>query len=166
MPIGCAAPGPPGATPGPEGGVCLAGGDGGPAAGGFRSTSGAAPSAGPLLGVNLGCGVKAGLPLSNGLPLAPGAGDALPAGDVPGLSRGVPRGGCVARGLAAREMILRGVAPGETAPAGLPGKAAGVPAAPAAAGVGPPGARATAAVGGGTFFGFSVLIFCFSCASF
>jgi len=71
----------------------------------------------------------------------------------------------MARGVAADEVIPRGVATGETAPIGLPGEAAGVPAAPAA-GDAPPGARLAAAVGGGTFFGFSVLIFCFSSASF
>lgn len=131
----------------------------------MRSTPGETASAGPLPGVNLGCGVRAGLPLSNGLPAAPGAGDALPAADVPGLPGGVPRGGAVARGVAAGAVTPRGLAAGETAPVGLPGEAAGVPAAPAAAGDGPPGARPAPAVGGGTFLGFSVLIFCFSCAS-
>jgi hypothetical protein len=83
---------------------------------------------------------------------------------MPGLP-GVPLGGSVARGVAAGEAIPRGVAAGETAPVGLPGDAAGVPAAPGALGGGLPAARAAGRVGGGTFFGFSVLIFCFSCAS-
>jgi hypothetical protein len=84
---------------------------------------------------------------------------------MPGLP-GVPLGGSVARGVAAGEVIPRGVAAGETAPVGFAGEAAGVPAAPGAPGSGLPAARAVGRVGGGTFFGFSVLIFCFSCASF
>jgi hypothetical protein len=171
FPVGWPVAGPSGATPGLGGGVCLGDGDGRPAAGGFRSIPGGAASSGALPGVNLGFGV--GLPLSSALPGAPGAGEALPAGDVPGLPGGVPFGGSVARGVAAGEVIPRGVAAGETARVGLRGEPAGVPAAAAgavglapAAGGGLPAPRAAAPVGGGTFFGFSVLIFCFSCASF
>ena len=63
------------------------------------------------------------------------------------------------------------VAPGATRPA-LPARGAGVPAGPRSAptglvppaGTGLPASRAAARVGGGTFFGFSVLIFCSSSA--
>jgi hypothetical protein len=103
--------------------------------------------------------------VARGVTIAPGAGDALPGGDVPGLPGDVPLGGSVARGVALGEMIPRGVVAGETARAGLPGEAVGVPAAPGATAGGLPAPRAAARVGGGTFLGFSVLIFCFSCAS-
>src|ERR1700757_3682197 len=107
-----------GCAPGPEGG------DGGPAAGGFRSTPGEAASAGGLVGVCLDSGV--GLPRSNALPVAPGAGDTFPAGDVPGLAGGIPLAGGVARGVATGEVTPRGVAAGDTAAAGLLGAAGGV----------------------------------------
>ena len=119
--LGWAVPGDGGAAPGLGGGVRLVGGDGGPPAGGFLSTSGKAASAGALPGVNLGCCVGAGLPpLSNVLPGAPGAGVDLPAGDVTGLPGGVPLGANVARGVAAGEIIPRGMAAGEAAPANRP----------------------------------------------
>src|SRR5438477_3173963 len=103
------------------------------------------PRGGPAgVGFIPGDGRPPGLPRSNGEgETAAGdlAGAPVAAGDTrPGLPLG----------------------PGETGGA-LPAGDAGL--APTAAD-GPPGARAAAAVGGGTFFGFSVLIFCFSCASF
>jgi len=104
--------------------------------------------------------------VARGVTGAPGAGETLPAGDVPGLPGGVLLGGSVARGAAAGEVMPRGVAAGEIAPADLAGEAAGVPAPPGAPDGGLPAPRAAARVGGGTFFGFSVLIFCFSSASF
>jgi hypothetical protein len=122
---------------------------------------GEAASLGALPGVNLGRGV--GLPVSDALPGAPGAGDILPAGEVPGLPGGVPLGANV--GLAGGEVTPRGVAAGETAPVGFAGEAAGVPAPPGEPVGGLAAPRAAAPVGGGTFLGFSVLIFCFSCAS-
>ena len=113
-----------------------------------------APGAPPCGGV--------GLPLSNALPCA---GVGLPAGDVPGLPGGVALGGSVARGDTPGEVIPRGVAAGEPAPPGFAGEAGGAPAPPGVPDGGLPAPRAAALVGGGTFFGFSVLIFCFSCAS-
>ena len=123
---------------------------------------GEAVPAGDLAGVPVrpGWGCSPGrplrLPLSTGAPVAPGE----PVG--PPVTPGVP------------------VAPGRTRPPGLPrlpfsngdpvaaGEAIGLPPAvgAVAAGEAPAGPRPAAVpVGGGIFFGFSVLIFCFSCAS-
>src|SRR5437588_6962740 len=92
------------------------------------------------------------------------AGDGLP----PGLARSNGEGEPAAGDLAGAPVAAGGtrlglpLGPGEIGGAAAPGDAGLAP----TAGDGPPGARAAAAVGGGTFFGFSVLIFCFSCASF
>src|SRR5207244_10776330 len=88
--------------------------------------------------------------LPPGLPRSKGEGEPTP-GDLTGAP--VAAGGT-------RPGLPLG--PGETGGAPPPGDAGLAP----TAGDGPPGWRAAAAVGGGTFFGFSVLIFCFSCASF
>ena len=112
------------------------------------------------------------LPRSNGegeTPRGGPAGVGFTPGD--GRPRGLPRSNGEGD-TAAGDLAGAAVAPGGTRP-GLPlrpGETAGAATAADAglaptAGDAPPGARAAAAVGGGTFFGFSVLIFCFSCAS-
>jgi hypothetical protein len=65
------------------------------------------------------------------------------------------------------EVASRWEITGETAAFGLAGDAAGFPMAGATAGETPAGAsRVDAFFGNGIIFGFSVFIFCFSCASF
>src|SRR5205823_4158101 len=111
------------------------------------------PPAGDLAGLTAapgavapGCGVRLPLPRSNG------EGE-IPAGDLAGAA--------VAPGGTGPPLPL-GL--GETGAPGAVAPAAAVGLAPAAGGA-PPGARPAPPVGGGTLFGFSVLIFCFSCAS-
>src|SRR4029077_7928432 len=110
-----------------------------------------------------------------GLPPSHGEGDTRPA-PSPGIAvapgRGLTPGLPFPRSNGAGEPPNEGacVAPGTTRPAlpRGPGVAAGPRSAPAgfvpAAGTGLPASRAAARVGGGTFFGFSVLIFCSSSA--
>src|SRR5207249_1187792 len=97
--------------------------------------------------------------------------DALPRfcscmfGGPPGLPRSNGEGETAAGDLT---VAAGGTRPGS--PRG-PGETGGAPPPrdagfASAAGDAPPGARAPAAVGGGTFVGFSALIFCFSSASF
>ena len=110
-----------------------------------------------------------------GLPPSKGEGDTRPA-PWPGIAvapgRGRAPGLPFPRSTGAGETPNEGacVAPGTTRPAlpRGPGVAAGPRSAPAGlvpgAGNGLPASRAAARVGGGTFFGFSALIFCSSSA--
>ena len=110
-----------------------------------------------------------------GLPPSSGEGDTRPASSsgfavAPGRGRapGLPFPRSTGDGEPPNEGAC--VAPGTTRPAlpRGPGVAAGPRSAPAGlvpgAGAGLPASRAAARVGGGTFFGFSVLIFCSSSA--
>ena len=108
-----------------------------------------------------------------GLVVAPGRGrpPGSPGLALPRSNGEAPVGGPGGVGLADGGV---GFAPGGIRP-GLPvaaGETSGAPAAAGAVGAAPtavgglPAPRAAAPVGGGTFLGFSVLIFCFSCASF
>ena len=118
--------------------------------------AGEAASPGDRAGVNPGWvgapGLPGRLPLSVGVTRAPGAGETAPAGEpagvpsAPGLPGRFPRSPGATEALTAGEAIAPGDAAGEMPPA-----AGEAPAAPR--------------VGGGIFFGFSVLIFSFSCAS-
>ncbi len=109
--------------------------------------------------------VAAALPRPRpGLPLGPGetagAAPAADAGLAPTAGDGPPGARAAAALPRPRPGLLGG--PGETGAPPAPGAVGPAP----TAGSGLPAPRAAAPVGGGTFFGFSVLIFCLSSASF